>query len=82
MMKRLLLYIIILVSLEGKAQIFTGRVEDMSGKPLASASVVAKGDGGSVVAFTAEGLQERADRQDVGAGHCIERGEGDTTAHP
>lgn len=40
MMKRLLLYIIILVSLEGKAQNFTGRVENMSGKPLASASVV------------------------------------------
>ena len=33
MMKRLLLYIIILVSLEGKAQNFTGRVENMSGKP-------------------------------------------------
>ena len=55
MMKRLLLYIIILVSLEGKAQNFTGRVEDMSGKPLASASVVAKGDGGSVVAFARSG---------------------------
>ena len=55
MMKRLLLYIIILVSLEGKAQNFTGRVENMSGKPLASASVVAKGDGGSVVAFARSG---------------------------
>ena len=55
MMKRLLLYIIMLVSLEGKAQNFTGRVEDMSGKPLASASVVAKEDGGSVVAFARSG---------------------------
>ena len=55
MMKRLLLYIIILVSLEGKAQNFMGRVENMSGKPLASASVVAKGDGGSVVAFARSG---------------------------
>lgn len=55
MMKRLLLYIIIVVSLEGKAQNFTGRVENMSGKPLASASVVAKGDGGSVVAFARSG---------------------------
>jgi len=50
-MKRLLLYLIILVSLTGKAQTFTGRVTDKSGKPLVSASVVAKGDGGSVVAF-------------------------------
>ncbi len=55
MMKRLLLYFIILVSLEGKAQNFTGSVENMSGKPLASASVVAKGDGGSVVAFARSG---------------------------
>ena len=55
MMKRLLLYIITLVSLEGKAQNFMGRVENMSGKPLASASVVAKGDGGSVVAFARSG---------------------------
>ena len=51
-MKRLLpLYLIMLVSLEGKAQTFTGRVTDRSGKPLVSASVVAKGDDGSVVAI-------------------------------
>ena len=55
MMKRLLLYIIILVSLTGKAQTFTGQVTDKSGQPLASASVVAKGDGGSVVAFARSG---------------------------
>ena len=45
-MKRLLLYLIILVSLTGNAQTFTGRVIDKSGKPLVSASVVAKGDSG------------------------------------
>ena len=51
-MKRLLpLYLIMLVSLEGKAQTFTGRVTDRSGKPLVSASVVAKGDDSSVVAI-------------------------------
>ena len=51
-MKRLLLlYLMILVSLASKAQTLTGRVTDMSGKPLVSASVVAKGDGGSVAAF-------------------------------
>ena len=55
-MNRLLpLYLIILVSLEGKAQTFTGRVTDRSGKPLVSASVVAKGDDGSVVAFARAG---------------------------
>ena len=54
-MKRLLLYLIILVSLTGKAQTFTGQVTDKSGKPLVSASVVAKGDGGSVVAFARAG---------------------------
>ena len=54
-MKLLLLYLIILVSLTGKAQTFTGQVTDKSGQPLASASVVAKGDGGSVVAFARAG---------------------------
>ena len=55
-MKRLLLLcLIILVSLTGKAQTFIGRVMDKSGKPLMSASVVAKGDGGSVVAFARAG---------------------------
>ena len=55
-MKRLLpLYLIMLVSLEGKAQTFTGRVTDRSGKPLVSASVVAKGDDSSVVAFARAG---------------------------
>ena len=55
-MKRLLLlYLIILVSLTGKAQTFTGRVTDMSGKPLMSASIVVKGDGESVVAFARAG---------------------------
>ena len=52
MMKRLLLYIIILVSLTGKAQTFTGQVTDKSGQPLASASVVAKGDGGFFVGLS------------------------------
>lgn len=33
-MKRLLLYLIILVSLTGKAQTFTGRVTDKSGNRL------------------------------------------------
>ena len=56
MRNRLLVYLIIVfVSLGGKAQTFTGRVTDMSGKPLMSASVVAKGDGGSVVAFARAG---------------------------
>ena len=50
-MKRLLLYLIILVSLVGRAQTFTGRVADASGTPLVSTSVVAKDAGGSVVAF-------------------------------
>lgn len=50
-MKRLLLYLIILVSLAGRAQTFTGRVVDASGTPLAATSVVAKDAGGSVVAF-------------------------------
>ena len=55
-MKRLSLYlIIILVSLVGRAQTFTGRVTDKNGKPLMSASIVAKGDGGSVVAFARAG---------------------------
>ena len=54
-MKRLLLYLIILVSLTGNAQTFTGRVIDKSGKPLVSASVVAKGDSGFVVAFARAG---------------------------
>ena len=50
-MKNLLLYLIIFVSLSGKAQTFTGRVVDASGAPLVATSVVAKGAGGSVVAF-------------------------------
>ena len=55
-MKCLLLnYFIILVSLTGRAQTFTGWVTDKGGKPLPSASVVAKGDGGSVVAFARAG---------------------------
>ena len=55
-MKRLLLlYLMILVSLTGNAQTFTGRVIDKSGKPLVSASVVAKGDSGFVVAFARAG---------------------------
>lgn len=57
MMKCLLLYLmIVFVSLSGRAQTFTGRVTDKSGKPLVSVSVVAKGDGGSVVAFARAGL--------------------------
>ena len=58
-MKNLLLYLIIFVSLSGKAQTFTGRVVAASGTPLAATSVVAKGAGGSVVAFAranADGL--------------------------
>ena len=54
-MRFLLLYLIILVSLTGKAQTFTGQVTDISGKPLISASIVAKGNGGSVVAFARAG---------------------------
>lgn len=54
-MKRLLLLYLILVSLAGRAQTFTGRVADKGGKPLVSASVVAKGDDGSVVAFARAG---------------------------
>ena len=55
-MKRLQLsYFILLVSLVSRAQTFTGWVTDKSGKPLASTSVVAKGDGGSVVAFARAG---------------------------
>jgi hypothetical protein len=42
-MKHLLLYLIILlVSLSGRAQTFTGRVVDASGTPLVATSVVAK----------------------------------------
>ena len=58
-MKNLLLYLIIFVSLSGKAQTFTGRVVDAGGTALVAASVVAKGAGGSVVAFAranADGL--------------------------
>ena len=58
-MKNLLLYLIIFVSLSGKAQTFTGRVVAASGTPHAATSVVAKGAGGSVVAFAranADGL--------------------------
>lgn len=55
-MKRLLLtFLILLVSLLGKAQTYAGRVTDKGGQPLVSASVVAKGDGGSVVAFARAG---------------------------
>ena len=55
-MKRLLLYLIILlVSLVGRAQTFTGRVVDASGTPLAATSVVAKDSEGSVVAFARAG---------------------------
>ena len=58
-MKNLLRYLIIFVSLSGKAQTFTGRVVDASGTALVATSVVAKGAGGSVVAFAranADGL--------------------------
>jgi hypothetical protein len=59
-MKRLLLlYILILLSLISKAQTFTGRVTDKGGNPLVSASVVAKGDGSSVVAFARAGQDGR-----------------------
>ena len=59
-MKRLLLlYILILLSLISKAQTFTGRVTDKGGHPLVSASVVAKGDGSSVVAFARAGQDGR-----------------------
>ena len=44
-MKQLLLYLILLVSLAGRAQTFTGRVVDAGGTPLVATSVVAKGDG-------------------------------------
>jgi len=50
-MKYLLLYLIIFISLAGRAQTFTGRVVDAGGTPLVATSVVAKGAGGSVVAF-------------------------------
>ena len=58
-MKNLLLYLIIFVSLSGKAQTFTGRVVAACVTPPAATSVVAKGVGGSVVAFAranADGL--------------------------
>ena len=58
-MKQLLLYLILLVSLAGRAQTFTGRVVDAGGTPLVATSVVAKDAGGSVVAFAranADGL--------------------------
>ena len=58
-MKRLLLYLIILVSLAGRAQTFTGRVTDKGGKPLASASVVVKNGGGDVVSFARAGQDGR-----------------------
>ena len=59
-MKRLLLlYILILLSLISKAQTFTGRVTDKGGQPLVSASVVAKSDGGSVIAFARAGQDGR-----------------------
>lgn len=51
----LLLYLMLLVSLVCRAQTFTGWVTEKSRKPLASTSVVAKGDGGSVVAFARAG---------------------------
>ena len=55
-MRHLLLYLIILlVSLVGRAQTFTGRVVDASGTPLAATSVVAKDSEGSVVAFARAG---------------------------
>ena len=50
-MKHLLLYLIMFISLVGRAQTFTGRVVDASGTPLVATSVVAKDTGGSVVAF-------------------------------
>lgn len=58
-MRHLLLYLITILSLAGRAQTFTGRVVDMGGNPLVATSVVAKGAGGSVVAFArtrADGL--------------------------
>ena len=54
-MKRLLLYLIIFISLAGRAQTFTGWVVDASGAPLVATSVVAKDAGGSVVAFARAG---------------------------
>ena len=55
-MRHLLLYLIILlVSLVGRAQTFTGRVVDASGTPLAATSVVAKDSEGSVVASARAG---------------------------
>ena len=41
-MKHLLLYLIMFISLVGRAQTFTGRVVDASGTPLVATSVVAK----------------------------------------
>ena len=41
-MKNLLLYLIIFVSISGRAQTFTGRVVDASGSSLVATSVVAK----------------------------------------
>ena len=60
-MKRLLLtfFILLFVSLFVKAQTYAGRVTDKGGQPLVSASVVAKGDGSSVVAFARVGQDGR-----------------------
>ena len=59
-MRHLLLYLIILlVSLVGRAQTFTGRVTDKGGKPLASTSVVVKDSGGDVTAFARAGQDGR-----------------------
>ena len=51
-MKQVLLFLALaIVSLNSWAQTFTGCVTDKGGKPLVSVSVVAKSEGGSVVAF-------------------------------
>ena len=60
-MKRLLLILfkLMFVSLFIKAQTYAGRVTDKGGQPLVSASVVAKTNGGSVVAFARAGQDGR-----------------------
>ena len=60
-MKRLLLILfkLMFVSLFVKAQTYAGRVTDKGGQPLVSASVVAKTNGGSVVAFARAGQDGR-----------------------
>ena len=55
----MLYLIILLVSLVGRAQTFTGRVTDKGGKPLASTSVVVKDNGGDVTAFARAGQDGR-----------------------